>query len=157
MSCERVCSTSYSAGGGREVRPATHLHQPAMYNDDGYNLSSRLGSLLSLPSRFVARIRKIDEDFNHDLERHSIATAAMSNRIHRMASDNSPSYEFVAMPGPWAFVTSGYAVGLLVMVSGEAFSLSLYCAHLPHRTGRGCFSTEYIILSSRHTGRLHTD
>ncbi|TDL24881.1 hypothetical protein BD410DRAFT_766450 [Rickenella mellea] len=81
-----------------------------------YNLTVKLGSLFSFPSRFIARIRKIDDMINQDFENASLTAAAMSNnRIHRMSPEGNIPYELVAMPGPWAFLTSGYAVGLLAM------------------------------------------
>lgn len=87
-----------------------------------FNLSLSLGSLLSLPSRFIARLRKIDDILNQDLENHALAAAAAAqsqgpgNRIQHRGVPENISYELVAMPGPLAFLTSGYAVGLLAMV-----------------------------------------
>ena len=89
-----------------------------------YNLTLKLGSLLSLPSRFLARIRRFDDMLSQDLENHALAAtaaaAAAQGRHQQQRLTSSPerfSYEIVAMPGPLAFLTSGYAIGLLVMVS----------------------------------------
>ena len=91
-----------------------------------YNITLKLGSLLSLPSRFIARIRKLDDMFGQDLDPTVAAlgsTAAVGqrdvSRIHSVRPPPAPdtlSYELVAMPGPLAFLTSGYAVGLVAMV-----------------------------------------
>lgn len=93
-----------------------------------YNITIRLGSLLALPSKFIQRLRRIDEVLNHDLEAHhttvnlamSVTPAAFGEARTHVArpppSPNSLGYELVAMPGAFAFLTSGYALGLLAMV-----------------------------------------
>ncbi len=95
---------------------------PARESSSQFNLSLSLGSLLSLPSRFIARIRKIDDILSQDLENHAMASAAaahaqgLSGRMQQRGGAENLPFELVAMPGPLAFLTSGYAVGLLAMV-----------------------------------------
>ncbi|KAH8117095.1 hypothetical protein DFH11DRAFT_1687859 [Phellopilus nigrolimitatus] len=87
-----------------------------------FNLTIKLGSLLSLPSKFIHRLRRIDDMLNHDLNSQSatlaMTTAAHGSIIHTSMPPPAPGslpYGFVAMPGPLAFLTSGYAVGLVAM------------------------------------------
>lgn len=92
-----------------------------------------LGSFFSFPSRFIARIRKFDDFLNHDLDApsestltafagHPMTAASTANGV-RMHTTRPPpareslTYELISMPGPLAFLTSGYAVGLVAMVS----------------------------------------
>lgn len=99
-----------------------------------YNITLKLGALLSLPSRFIARIRRFDDFLNQDIHLPiddsdaaiSLTAAGVTAATHagtRIYSTRPPPardtipYEFVAMPGPLAFLTSGYAVGLVTMVS----------------------------------------
>lgn len=118
------------------------------YNGDNamnstYNITLKLGSLLSLPSRFIARIRRLDEFLNQDIHLPvddpdaatsltAVAGTAATHAGARMYTTRPPPardtipYEFVTMPGPLAFLTSGYAVGLVVMVSRLS-----YCRVMP--------------------------
>ncbi|KAI5122226.1 hypothetical protein M0805_002714 [Coniferiporia weirii] len=88
-----------------------------------YNLTIRLGSLLSLPSKFIHRLRRIDDMLEHGLEAHQtaalqITTAAQGSSTYAARpppAPNSLSYELAAMPGTFAFLTSGYAIGLVAM------------------------------------------
>ena len=83
------------------------------------NISAIFHSLLSWPSRVISKVRRLDDLLNNDIENHAITTAAMqSNNMRRIHPDIKIGGDVVALPGPWAFVTSGYAVGLLLMVSG---------------------------------------
>lgn len=64
---------------------------------------------------------------NHDLEAHHttaglpmpVTPVSFEGRTHVARPPPSPeslSYELIAMPGAFAFITSGYALGLLAMV-----------------------------------------
>ena len=95
-----------------------------------FNTSLKLAHrFLSLPSRALARLRRLD-DMALDLHEAAAATHAskagnyypndgtgahQGYRRHRHlgSAANSPP-----MPGPWGFLTSGYFVGLFLMVSG---------------------------------------
>ena len=87
-----------------------------------------LGSFLSFPSRFIARMRRIDDMLHQDLQRQQFAAASAAAAQTQTGRQRFPTtrhpdglpYEMVAMPGPLAFVTSGYAVGLLAMVSASS-------------------------------------
>jgi hypothetical protein len=87
-----------------------------------------LGSFLSFPSRFIARMRRFDDMLNQDLQRQQFAANAAALQAQTGGSQRFPNtrhpeglpYEMVAMPGPLAFITSGYAVGLLAMVSASS-------------------------------------
>lgn len=92
-----------------------------------YNLTIRLGSLLSLPSKFLHRLRRIDDLLNHDLDAQSAAldipmpmTTTINSGVSEVArpppSRSSLTYELVTMPGPFAFLTSGYSLGLVALV-----------------------------------------
>lgn len=89
-----------------------------MNTSQSFNYSFTLGSLLEFPSRIFARIRKADESLVQDLKTHSLATIApaSSEPMRRIHADISFQHEEVVLPGPLAFLTSGYAVGLLLMV-----------------------------------------
>ncbi|EJD02179.1 uncharacterized protein FOMMEDRAFT_168701 [Fomitiporia mediterranea MF3/22] len=91
-----------------------------------YNLTIRLGSLLALPSKFLHRLRRIDDLLNHDLDVQSAALSIpmpVTTSFHSGVSDvarpppsrSSLSYEITTMPGPFAFMTSGYALGLIAL------------------------------------------
>lgn len=95
-----------------------------------FNLTIRLGSLLSLPSKIFHRLRRIDDLLNHDLDVQSAALgmpmpmttawSAPNGEISHIArpppARNSLTYELANMPGPFAFVTSGYALVLVALV-----------------------------------------
>ena len=75
---------------------------------------------LSLPSRALARLRRLDD---MTLELHVAAqTTQQANsgtpgyRRHR----NAGHVGIAPMPGPWGFLTSGYFLGLFVMVSARS-------------------------------------
>lgn len=92
-----------------------------------YNITIQLGSLLSLPSKFIQKLRRIDEMLNHDLEAHhttaglptSMTSVLQDGRTHVARPPPSPdsiTYDLIAMPGALGFITSGYAFGLIAMV-----------------------------------------
>ena len=94
-----------------------------------WSLSYNLSSLLSLPSRLVARMRKIDDILLHDdpmaAAESAITTAAMTSSLsaaaagpsHRSAIASAIAHYDMTLPGPWRFLTSGYFLSLLAMVS----------------------------------------
>ncbi|KAH0827116.1 hypothetical protein J3R83DRAFT_4804 [Lanmaoa asiatica] len=67
------------------------------------NASLPANSLLSFSSRFVARIRKLN-DWLDPARLHDPVLIA-----------RSPSPALSPLPGPWGFLTSGYIVGLIIM------------------------------------------
>ena len=93
------------------------------------SINLTLGSILSFPSWFIGRLRRIDDMLQQDLQTHQLAASAAAmqaqpGRAQRLAGRHPEGipYEMVAMPGPLAFITSGYAVGLLAMVSVFRYS-----------------------------------
>lgn len=107
-----------------------------------YNLTIKLGSLLSLPAKFLHRLRRIDDVLSYDLDQHPSAldlampmtTFTQSGQISQAAmpppARSSFAYDVISMPGPIAFMTSRYALGLCVMVSPRNASLhSLVILH----------------------------
>lgn len=71
-------------------------------------------SMLGFPARFFGHMRRVDDVFVMDIQ--STQTGGQPQ----------PSYSNI--PGPWAFITSGYAVSLVVMVGNCVFLfLSLRC------------------------------
>jgi hypothetical protein len=88
------------------------------------NVTSKLNPILSLPSRFLARIRLFDELFNHDLGRNEAITTAneWGTAADALASSPPRPPNLTPFPGPWGFLTSGYALVLFTMVSGSTES-----------------------------------
>ncbi|OBZ69160.1 hypothetical protein A0H81_10915 [Grifola frondosa] len=80
------------------------------------NVSLSLASrFLSLPSRALARLRRLDEVLSDDpvLQRPPYATtSAEGARRSRMLETGTGA---VTLPGPWGFATSGYFIGLFAM------------------------------------------
>ena len=110
-------------------RPQERRAKAAMDAKDylQYNLTIRLGSLLALPSKFLHRLRRIDDLLSHDLDIQSAALdlpMPITSSVHSSMSDvprpppsrASLAYELANMPGPFAFLTSGYALGLVTLV-----------------------------------------
>ena len=85
------------------------------------NITLKLGSLFSFPSRVsrvLASIRALDGTLEQDAQNAFGGSASFdpsNSYIGRMASPPG----FMPLPGPWKFVTSGYALVLLAMVSIE--------------------------------------
>ena len=85
-----------------------------------YNFTIRFDSLLSLPSRILARIRKLDDQSTWSMTAaHAHKAKGYSSTADRHSADGLP-YDLVPMPGPLAFITSGYAIGLVAMVSVQS-------------------------------------
>ena len=83
------------------------------------NLTYKLGSILTLPSRFLAQIRLIDELLNPGAGRNSTSGSDWDvSNIFSSLPDSSP--RITPFPGPWGFLTSGYALVLFAMVSTPA-------------------------------------
>lgn len=78
-----------------------------------YNFSINLTSIFSLPSRFMARMHTIDEIIHLDAAQRR-SEWQQANALE--PSTPSPS-NFAPLPGPWGFMTSGYLLGLIIMVS----------------------------------------
>lgn len=64
-----------------------------------------------LPSRLVARVRRLDDVLNADIDATSRNAQGSRNGTPSLGLAMEP------LPGPLAFVTSGYFFGLFVMVS----------------------------------------
>ncbi len=91
-----------------------------------FNTSLKIAHrFLTLPSRALARLRRLDDmalDMHDAAARASQAGTYDANagmraggyRRHRHMGN--PAYP-PPMPGPWGFLTSGYFVGLVIMVS----------------------------------------
>lgn len=80
-----------------------------------------LKRVASLPSRFIARVRLIDELLEQNAERQAAEIAAALNGTDMSHAPrlNYPSW-FAGdrpMPGPWGFFTSWYVIGLALTVS----------------------------------------
>jgi len=70
------------------------------------NLSSvAFKSMLSMPTRFLNHIRRVDDVFSADIR---APQAELGRQAQQLNYSN--------VPGPWAFVTSGYAISLVIMV-----------------------------------------
>ena len=110
-----------------DAQTADALKSDTLFNssllfDAGLKLAHRF---LSLPSRALARIRRLDDmalDFH------------IAAQTTQQASSGTPGYRrqrnaghvgVAPMPGPWGFLTSGYFLGLFVMVSVH-FKLQLW-------------------------------
>ena len=78
------------------------------------NMSSvALRSMLAMPTRFLNHIRRVDDLLAADIQAQQAAAEQGQN----------PSPFVVNLPGPWAFLTSGYAIALLAMVGIYCFEL----------------------------------
>ena len=84
-----------------------------------FNMTMKLGSLFSFPSRIsrvLASIRAFDGALEQDTQLLFGPDTGFDSSNPYVAR-TSPARGFVPLPGPWRFATSGYAIGLLVMVS----------------------------------------
>jgi hypothetical protein len=72
-----------------------------------------VNSLLSLPSRLAARMRMADELLEQDARRARLRPGDWDEDTYLT---RPPPPTFAPLPGPWGFLTSGYAIGLIFMV-----------------------------------------
>ncbi|TFY73074.1 hypothetical protein EWM64_g10938 [Hericium alpestre] len=84
------------------------------------SFSVNLGSLMQLPSRILARLRKLDALLDPDAggRMGAGATGNVGNGslMRRIRPDRPPPPPgLTPMPGPWAFFASGYAIALFAM------------------------------------------
>ena len=104
-----------------DAQPADALKSDTLFNSSLlFNTTLKLAHrFLGLPSRALARLRRLD-DIALDLH---VAVAAQATQ---QASSGTPGFRrhrnaghvgVAPMPGPWGFLTSGYFLGLFVMVS----------------------------------------
>src|SRR5882672_1518318 len=103
------------------------------------NMSSvALRSMLSMPTRFLNHIRRVDDLLAFDI--HSQHAAAEQGQ--------HPSPFVVNLPGPWAFITSGYAISLLAMVSIRRLRRSR-----PHNAPQALLLNriQHIVVPPRHS------
>jgi hypothetical protein len=91
-----------------------------------YSFSLKLGSLFTLPSRMLSQMRRVVEllDVNQNTGRHVVSDQGEWDGGPRSGRSLHPS-TFTPLPGPWGFVTSGYAAGLFAMVIRSMFSIAL--------------------------------
>jgi hypothetical protein len=86
------------------------------------NMTIKLGSLFSFPSRVsrvLASIRAFDGMMEQDVQNAFGGTAGFDGGSNPYVGRTAIPPGFVPLPGPWRFVTSGYALALLVMVSAQ--------------------------------------
>lgn len=75
------------------------------------NTSLKVASrFFTLPSRLIARVRRLDDVLNADID-------ATPRNAQGSRNDTPLGFSMEPLPGPLAFVTSGYFFGLFVMVS----------------------------------------
>jgi hypothetical protein len=85
------------------------------------NMTMKLGSLFSFPSRVsrvLASIRAFDGTLEQDAQ-NAFGGATTFGRSNRYVGRTTSSPGFVPLPGPWKFMTSGYALALMAMVSAQ--------------------------------------
>lgn len=90
----------------------------SFYNSSAFfNASLKLAHrFFSLPSRALARLRRLDDvsmDL-HDAAHHSAYSSTNGNGQRR---SRTSVHDGPPIPGMWGFLTSGYFVGLFIMVS----------------------------------------
>lgn len=90
----------------------------------GYNITFNLTSLFTLPSRFFARMRRVDDFFTSahiqgesDSPILNLDEWNMSRAAARGADQVQAPAFHQTFPSPWAFFTSWYAIGLFILVS----------------------------------------
>lgn len=88
---------------------------PTLYNAT-LNLASRI---LELPSRVLARVRRLDNMLNQDIVSQPRLYSSTAVRRHG-AQDTSTGPSMPPVPGPLGFITSGYFLGLFIIVSDSA-------------------------------------
>jgi hypothetical protein len=85
------------------------------------NMTVKLGSLFSFPSRVsrvLASIRAFDTMLDQDAQ-NAFGGATEFGGSNLFIGRTPPPQGFVHLPGPWKFMTSGYALALLAMVSAQ--------------------------------------
>jgi hypothetical protein len=96
-------------------------------NGQLFNMTVKLGSLFSFPSRVsrvLASIRAFDGMLEQDME-NAFGGAANFDGSNTYIGRTVTSPGLVPLPGPWKFVTSGYALALLAMVSVQDLPIAL--------------------------------
>ena len=81
-----------------------------------YNISLNLSSIFSfLPSRLLARLRK--DVLGQPVDPPDIPPVdTFAQNLPLLQSAPTPSSNVMVYPGPWGFFTSGYMMGLFLMV-----------------------------------------
>lgn len=81
------------------------------FNNTLFNVSLGLPNYLTnFSSKFIARLQRLDELLSQDDPPHPLYAKTSPG----MQTDG---FLFQPVPAPWGFVTSGYAIGLLAVVS----------------------------------------
>jgi hypothetical protein len=91
------------------------------------NMTIKLGSLFSFPSRVsrvLASIRAFDGMLEQDMQ-NAFGGAANFDGSNTRIGRTVTSPGLVPLPGPWKFMTSGYALALLAMVSVQDLPIAL--------------------------------
>lgn len=90
-------------------------------NSTVFNVSLGLPTYLSeLSSKFITRLKRLDELLSQD--------DPPNPPLYATASNGMPTGSFMfhqAIPSPWGFAFSGYAIGLLAVVSLYSHIISL--------------------------------
>jgi hypothetical protein len=94
--------------------------QLATYNIS-FNLSS-ISSFFSYPSRLLARIRKYEDISEHVQDLHESLSSLDTSSVEEdkvVAARTAVATDLTrqSFPGPWGFFTSGYMLGLVLLVS----------------------------------------
>jgi hypothetical protein len=91
------------------------MHTAHPVNGSLFNISLGIQDYISsLSTRFFSRLRRIDELLSQEDSPFRASFYANGQASQKIRGDGS---SFQPLPAPWGFVTSGYAIGLLVVVS----------------------------------------
>ncbi len=90
----------------------------SFYNSSAFfNASLKLAHrFFSLPSRALARLRRLD-DISMDLHDPAYHPAYSTTNGNGQRRSRASVHDGPPIPGMWGFLTSGYFVGLFIMVS----------------------------------------
>ncbi|KAK7048184.1 hypothetical protein R3P38DRAFT_3307099 [Favolaschia claudopus] len=86
--------------------------EPTTFHSSSYNISLNFTSLISLPSRLLARIRKADDFLFLDAVSTIPTSGAGRAKSNALLTNNGTTNMF---PGPYGFFLSGYMLGLVLL------------------------------------------